>query len=67
MNDLIEAHPEIPQLGIHEMRHTYGTLLRERNVDIYTIQKVMGHSDIEMTDKYIHDDVEVLRKALNVD
>lgn len=58
----------IPILTPHELRHTYGTLLRESGVDIYTIQKVMGHSDISVTaDIYVHNDIEVLRKQLKIE
>ncbi len=58
----------LPTLTPHELRHTFGTLLRENNVDIYTIQKVMGHSDISVTCSiYVHNDIEVLRKQLKLD
>lgn len=58
---------KIPALTPHELRHTYGTLLRESGVDIYTIQKVMGHSDISVTaDIYVHNDINVLRKQLKI-
>lgn len=57
-----------PILTPHELRHTYGTLLRESGVDIYTIQKVMGHSDISVTaDIYVHNDIKVLKKQLKID
>ncbi len=52
----------------HELRHTYGTILRENGVDIYTIQKIMGHADISVTAQiYVHNDIEVLRKQLKLD
>ena len=58
----------LPSLTPHELRHTFGTLLRENDVDIYTIQKVLGHSDITVTSNiYVHNDIEVLRKRLKVD
>lgn len=57
----------IPILTPHELRHTYGTLKREDGVDIYTIQKIMGHSDISVTASiYVHNDIEVLRKQLKL-
>lgn len=65
LDALTDAHPKLERLGLHELRHTFGTLLRENGVDIYTIQKVMGHSDIKMTSNiYVHNDIEVLRKAM---
>lgn len=61
----ISKEAGIPILTPHELRHTYGTLLREKGVDIYTIQKVLGHSDISTTAKiYVHNDIDVLRKNL---
>lgn len=58
----------VPILTPHELRHTYGTLKRAEGVDIYTIQKVMGHADISITaDIYVHNDIEVLKKQLNLE
>ena len=52
-------------LSAHELRHTYGTNLRRNGVDIYTIQKLMGHKDIKMTSEiYVENEIEVLKKNL---
>ena len=60
-----EAYPSIPAVTAHELRHTYGTALRRKGVDIYTIQKIMGHRDITVTAEiYVHNELDVLRKAL---
>lgn len=62
MNNLVE---DIPRLTAHELRHTYGTSLRRRGVDIYTIQKIMGHRDINVTTEiYVHNEIGSLKKAL---
>lgn len=67
MNELVEK-VGLPKLTPHELRHTYGTIKREEGVDIYTIQRVMGHSDISTTASiYVHNDIEVLRKQLKLD
>lgn len=66
MNKLVED-VGLPRLTPHELRHTFGTLKREEGVDIYTIQRVMGHSDISVTASiYVHNDIEVLRKQLKL-
>ena len=66
MKELNEA-TGIPMLTPHELRHTYGTLKREEGVDIYTIQRLMGHSDISTTASiYVHNDIEVLRRAAHL-
>ena len=60
-----ESNPNIPILSPHELRHTCGTRLRRKGVDIYTIQKVMGHKDIKMTSEiYVHNELESLKKAM---
>lgn len=67
MKALNDMHPEVPMLTAHELRHTRGTELRRNGVDIYTIQKLMGHKDINITaNVYVHDDVDTTRKAANI-
>ena len=54
-------------LTAHELRHTYGTKLRRDGVDIYTIAKVLGHRDINVTaNVYVKEDVKMLREALGI-
>lgn len=57
----------VPILTAHELRHTRGTQLRRQGVDIYTIQKIMGHKDINVTANiYVHDETEATRKAAKI-
>ena len=52
-------------LRAHELRHTAGTALSRHGVDVFTIQKILGHKDIMMTTNlYVHDEVERLRSAM---
>jgi len=37
---------------IHTLRHTFGTMLIEKGVDIYTVQRLMNHKDINITMRY---------------
>lgn len=56
------------KLSAHELRHTYGTLLYKSGTDIYTIQKLMGHSDISVTISiYVHNDLDTIKKAMKLD
>ena len=62
---LNEEHPEVPILTAHELRHTYGTYLRRHGADIYTIQKLLGHKDINVTAEiYVHNELGTLREAV---
>lgn len=44
----------IPYKKFHALRHTYGTMLLSRGVDLKTVQDLMGHSDITITQIYLH-------------
>ncbi len=51
----------------HELRHTCGTLLYEKTGDIYAVSKFLGHANVTITIKiYVHDNPEMLRKALEI-
>lgn len=65
MEDMHAAHPDIPILNPHELRHTRATLWKNDGVDIFTIAKLLGHADLEMlSKKYAHNDIGALKKAL---
>ena len=58
----------LPDLPPHNHRHTYGTELRAKGADVYTIQHAMGHADVRITSKlYVHNDIEVLRNNMHLD
>lgn len=68
MEDLHAAHPDVPILNPHELRHTRATLWKDDGVDLFSIAKLLGHSDLDMLAKrYAHDNVDTLRKALGID
>lgn len=46
---------------VHKLRHTFATLLLEGGCDIYSLSKMMGHSDIKTTTIYLSASVEHLR------
>lgn len=61
-----KSYDPLPKLRIHELRHTYGTLLYRSGTDVHTVSKILGHSDIKITTKvYVHDTVEDLRNRID--
>ena len=50
----------------HTLRHTYASWLVMAGVDLYTTQKLMGHKNSQMTQRYAHLAPEHLGKAVNL-
>lgn len=49
---------------LHSLRHTFATNLIDRGVDIYTVSKILGHSDIKTTMVYAKVNIAVLHDAV---
>ena len=50
----LEAIPEVPILTPHSCRHTYVSQMQALGVDLSTIQSIVGHADVDMTQHYLH-------------
>jgi site-specific recombinase XerD len=49
---------------LHSLRHTFGTRLGETGADAFVIMKLMGHSTITVSQKYVHPSTEAMRLAI---
>lgn len=44
----------LDDLRIHDLRHTFASVLINKGVSIYEVQTLLGHSTIQMTQRYAH-------------
>jgi site-specific recombinase XerD len=49
---------------VHRLRHTFATLMLEGGCDIYSLSRMMGHSDIKTTTIYLSASAEHLRSQI---
>jgi integrase len=56
----------IPDFRFHDLRHTFATRLVQRGIDLYKVQRLLGHKTNHMTQRYAHHSPESLREGVNV-
>ncbi len=52
------------RVRLYDLRHMYGTLMAKNKADIFALQKLMGHSDIQTTQQYLHHADELKKDAV---
>ncbi len=53
-------------IRIHDLRHTFASQFMMNGGNLFTLQKLLGHTTIDMTMKYAHFGDEYLRDAIGV-
>lgn len=49
---------------IHKLRHSYASLLVQNDVDLLSVQKLLGHSDLNSTKVYAHINMNYLKEQV---
>jgi len=44
----------LPDLRLHDLRHQHASLLVNAGHSLYAVQKILGHSDAKVTERYAH-------------
>ena len=60
----LEALGDVRVLTPHSCRHTYVSQMQALGVDLATIQSMVGHADLDMTQHYLHVQSPVKQKAV---
>jgi integrase len=54
----------INSLRFHDLRHSAASRMIQAGVDLVTVSRILGHSSIQMTMRYIHTTTEIMRDAV---
>lgn len=55
----------MPELRIHDLRHSFASFLINSGRSLYEVQKILGHTQIRTTQRYAHLSQETLLDAAN--
>ncbi len=55
----------LPHLRLHDLRHSYASFLVNSGRSIYEVSKILGHSDVKVTERYAHLSTKTLQEAAN--
>jgi integrase len=53
----------IENFRIHDLRHTFASMAVSSGADLYAVQRLLGHQDIAMTQRYAHLAADDLKRA----
>ena len=53
----------LPNLRIHDLRHSAASYMAQAGVSLYVIQQVLSHSDPSVTQRYAHLSIKTLQDA----
>jgi len=55
----------LPHLRLHDLRHQFASFLVNSGRSLYEVQKILGHSDSKVTERYAHLSLSTLQEAAN--
>lgn len=64
--DTIRKRIGIPEVRLHDLRHSYASFLVNAGRSLYEVQKLLGHHDPKVTMRYAHLSPQAMLEAVNV-
>ena len=64
--DRIRKNAGVPELRVHDIRHSFASFLVNSGRSLYEVQKLLGHSDISQTQRYAHLTKDTLQDAAEI-
>jgi integrase len=56
----------LPEVRVHDLRHSFASLLINNGRSLYEVQKILGHTQVKTTQRYAHLAPQTLLDASNV-
>lgn len=63
--ELENREPHLYSVYPHKFRHTFVTRMNQSNMSPFTVRKIAGHSNINMTNYYTHLETEYISEEFN--
>jgi len=60
---IVTSLDSLREFVLHSLRHTFGTRLGESGADAFTIMRLMGHSSVTVSQRYVHPTPEAMERA----
>ena len=60
------ALADLNDVRIHDLRHTYASMLINKGVSLYEVQTLLGHSSMQMTQRYAHLEPNLLHQRTEI-
>ena len=57
---------DIKDFRFHDLRHTAATRMLEKGADIRTVQEILGHSSVSVTERYTHTNAKNKKNAIEL-
>jgi integrase len=64
--DTIRCRAGLPDIRLHDLRHSFATMLVNSGESLYVVQDLLGHSSPRMTQRYAHVAPDTRRRAVDV-